>query len=114
MLLVDVNELINNIDGAERFDSIRDVEEVERAIEETNPISVESFSFGKGDIVVIRFNRKEYPLERVHRVHSKLKEFFPNNEVVCFPDDLSLETMSVEQLSSIISKLSEIIERCVN
>lgn len=62
------------------------------------------------DIIVASYGEPRTYREMME-IHNQIKSAFPNNDVLLFPNDIVIQQMDVDDLSNIITKLTDRLER---
>ena len=62
------------------------------------------------DIIVASYGGS-YSYSELMRIHNQIKSVFPGNDVLILPNDILIHQMCVDDLSNIITKLTDRLER---
>lgn len=68
---------------------------------------IETLKIKPDDVIVIKFNLGEIPVDEIHHLFLSMSEYFPNNKVVGLPNGMSITT---EDAESVIKYLQEVAE----
>lgn len=75
-----------------------------------NNINLSTLKCDPWDIIVASYGEPRTYREMME-IHNQIKSVFPNNDVLLFPNDIVIQQMDVDDLSNIITKLTDRLER---
>jgi len=73
-------------------------------------INLSTLKCNPWDIIVASYGEPRTYREMME-IHNQIKSAFPNNDVLLFPNDIVIQQMDVDDLSNIITKLTDRLER---
>lgn len=72
-------------------------------------VDIETIEVQSDDYIVCRFNTEKINIGTAQEILNTICKEFPNNTVIAFPDDVSLQTYNKEALKKWISNLQKIV-----
>lgn len=68
---------------------------------------IETLKVKPNDVVVIKFNTKETPIDEIYKFYQDTTAYFPNNKVVGIPNDITIMTESAERVIKYLQEAAE-------
>lgn len=73
-------------------------------------IPIQTLQVPKDSVIVLRYTSGNMSIDEFAKCYMKIKDEFPDNEVIALPDDLSIKAMSYGSLISILESTKRLIQ----
>lgn len=68
---------------------------------------IETLEVKPDDVIVIKFNIKETPIDEINKFFQDIVAYFPNNKVVGIPNDAVIKTETAEKVIKYLQEAAE-------